>query len=66
MMTMPRRTRDRRDIGRVIFPIEQLMAARAFSSCCAGQEAMLETGRGLERLQGNAGWTLDPLQTGVA
>jgi hypothetical protein len=25
-----------------------VMAARSLSSCCAGQEAMLETNRGLE------------------
>jgi hypothetical protein len=34
--------RDRRDIGRVISPIEKMMAAREASSCCVGVEALLE------------------------
>lgn len=34
-----------RDIGAVVSPIEQLMEAREHSSCCVGQEAMLESGR---------------------
>ena len=34
--------KDRRDIGEVVFPIEQMMAAREMSSCCVGVEAMLE------------------------
>lgn len=37
--------KDYRDIGDVAFPIEQLMAARSSSSCCVGQEAMLESDR---------------------
>lgn len=49
MSKFPQRLKDRRDIGQVIFPIEQLMAARELSSCCAGQEAMLEAGQVLER-----------------
>ena len=44
-MEEPRRMKDRRDIGEVVFLIEQLMAAREVSSCCVGQEQMLETGR---------------------
>jgi len=40
--------RNRKDIGRVEFLIDKMMAARSLSSCCAGQEAMLETNRGLE------------------
>ncbi len=55
MITMPRR-KDRRDIGQVIFPIEQLMAARELSSCCAGQEVMLETGHRLETREDETIW----------
>lgn len=36
-------TKDRRDIGRVDFAIEKMMAARAMSSSCVGVEALLET-----------------------
>ncbi len=35
-------TRDRRDIGKVVSPIEKMMAAREASSCCVGVEALLE------------------------
>jgi hypothetical protein len=35
-------TKDRRDIGRVDFAIEKMMAARAMSSSCVGVEALLE------------------------
>ena len=35
-------TRDRRDIGEVVSPIEKMMAARDSSSCCVGVEALLE------------------------
>jgi len=35
-------TRNRRDIGQVISPIEKLMAAREASSSCVGVEALLE------------------------
>ena len=62
MTNFNRRTRDRRDIGQVVFPIEQLMAARALSSCCAGQEAMLETGKRLREADEDR----DPLRTGAA
>ena len=36
-------TKDRRDIGEVVFPIEKMIAAREISSCCVGVEAALET-----------------------
>ncbi len=52
MSKFPQRLKNRRDIGQVIFPIEQLMAARELSSCCAGQEAILESGQSLERQGG--------------
>ena len=45
MSEKSRGLKDYRDIGEVTFPIEQLMAARAASSCCVGQEAMLESDR---------------------
>lgn len=35
-------TKDRRNIGRVEFPIERLQAARELSSCCVGVEASLQ------------------------
>lgn len=35
-------TRDRRDMGQVISPIEKMMAAREASSSCVGVEALLE------------------------
>jgi len=35
-------TKDRRDIGRVDFAIEKMMAAREVSSSCVGVEALLE------------------------
>jgi len=35
-------TRNRRDIGQVISPIEKMMAAREVSSSCVGVEALLE------------------------
>ena len=35
-------TKDRRDIGRVDFAIEKMMAAREISSSCVGVEALLE------------------------
>ncbi len=45
MPQKPAKLKDYRDVGKVVFPIEQLMAARENSSCCAGQEALIETGR---------------------
>jgi hypothetical protein len=35
-------TKDRRDIGQVVFPIEKMDAARELKSCCLGVEAALE------------------------
>jgi len=35
-------TKNRRDIGQVVFPIEKMMAAREASSSCVGVEALLE------------------------
>ncbi|HUS97808.1 MAG TPA: hypothetical protein VMX97_13830 [Hyphomicrobiaceae bacterium] len=43
-------TRDRRDIGQVVFPIEKMAAARELSSCCVGVEAALETDTGFSGL----------------
>ena len=37
------KVKDRRDIGRVDFAIEKMMAAREISSSCVGVEALLET-----------------------
>lgn len=39
-------SKDRRDIGQVVFPIEKLLVAREISSCCVGTEAALETNSG--------------------
>ncbi len=36
--------KDRRDIGRVEFAIEKMIAAREISSCCIGVEALIESG----------------------
>ena len=36
------KSKNRRDIGEVVFPIEQMLAARDMSSCCVGVEALLE------------------------
>lgn len=35
-------SKDRRNIGKVVFPIEKMMRARELSSGCIGVEAMLE------------------------
>jgi hypothetical protein len=43
-------TKDRRDIGQVVSPIEKMMAARELSSCCVGVEAALETNSGFAML----------------
>ncbi len=43
-------TKDRRDIGQVVFPIEKMLAARELSSCCVGAEAALETDSGFAGL----------------
>ncbi len=42
-------TRDRRDIGQVVFPIEKMAVARGLSSGCVGVEAALETNVGIAR-----------------
>ena len=39
--------RDRRNIGKVVSPIEKMMAAREQSSCCVGVEALLEADAGV-------------------
>jgi len=44
-------SKDRRDIGEVVFPIEKMMAARENSSCCVGVEAALETNSGLNKIR---------------
>ncbi|MDH3742333.1 MAG: hypothetical protein OER56_12125 [Hyphomicrobiales bacterium] len=49
----PRRyppTKDRRDVGQVVFLNEKMEAAREFSSCCIGTEAALETNSGFKAL----------------
>ena len=46
----PARLRGRKDIGKVVFPIEQLMAARSASMSCVHIEADLESGSGLTNL----------------
>lgn len=43
-------TRDRRDVGQVVFLSEKMEAAREFSSCCIGTEAALETNSGFKGL----------------
>lgn len=44
------KSRDRRDIGEVVFLSEKMEAARQISSCCVGVEATLETNNGLSNL----------------
>ena len=36
-------TKDRRDVGQVVFLSEKMEIAREISSCCVGTEAYLET-----------------------
>ena len=43
-------SKNRRDIGQVVFPIEKMLEARELSSCCVGVEARLETDRGFSGL----------------
>jgi len=45
----PRPAKNRKDIGKVVFPIEKLMAARAASSSCVHIEADLESDSGLTK-----------------
>jgi hypothetical protein len=40
-------SRNRRDIGEVVFPIEKMQRARELSSCCVGVEAMLQADSGV-------------------
>ena len=52
-MMAPRKyppTKDRRDVGQVVFLNEKMNAAREFSSCCIGTEAALETDSGFKSL----------------
>ena len=58
------RIKNRKDIGRVEFLIDKLMAARSLSSCCAAQEAMLETGNRLDLEQRER--DPNPSKTGAA
>ena len=46
----PAPMKGRKDIGKVVFPIEKLMAARAASSSCVHIEADLESDSGLTNL----------------
>ena len=46
----PPPSKDRRDIGQVVFPIETMLAARGLSSCCVGVEAALERRSGIDGL----------------
>jgi hypothetical protein len=50
--TMTARTyppsKDRRNIGQVVFPIEKLLRARELSSCCVGVEAVMSADQGVD------------------
>ncbi len=50
------KSRNRRDVGRVVFLSEEMAAARELHSCCVGVEASLESkvdfGEVLKRLGG--------------
>ena len=41
-------SKDRRDIGQVVFPIEKILRARELSSCCVGVEAIMAADRGVD------------------
>ena len=43
-------TRDRRDVGQVVFLGEKMQVAREISSCCIGTEAALEQNSGFSAL----------------
>lgn len=43
-------TKDRRDIGQVVFLGEKIASARELSSCCVGVEASLELNSGFDGL----------------
>jgi len=47
----PPPTRNRRDVGQVVFLNEKMNAARELSSCCVGTEAALETDTGFKALE---------------
>ena len=44
------KSRDRRDIGEVVFLHEKMQMAREISSCCVGTEALLESNQGFKNL----------------
>ena len=44
------RTKDRRDIGEVVFLHEKMQMAREISSFCVGTEALLESNQGFKNL----------------
>ncbi len=44
-------TRDRRDVGKVVFLMEKMALSRELSSCCIGVEANLETQAGSATLE---------------
>ncbi|MGI9462830.1 MAG: hypothetical protein ACR2OM_02765 [Aestuariivirgaceae bacterium] len=44
-------TKDRRDVGQVVFLAEKMDVAREISSCCVGTEAALETDCGLDAVK---------------
>lgn len=46
----PRPAKNRKDIGKVVFPIEKLMAARAANASCVHIESDLESDSGLTNL----------------
>ena len=43
-------TKDRRDVGQVVFLSEKMDEAREISSCCVGTEAALESNSGFKAL----------------
>lgn len=43
-------TKDRRDIGQVVFLSEKIAESRELSSCCVGAEVALEADAGFEGL----------------
>ncbi len=44
------KSRNRRDIGEVVFLHEKMQMAREISSCCVGTEALLESNQGFSNL----------------
>ena len=46
----PRPTKSRKDIGKVVFPIEKLLAARAANASCVHIERDLESDSGITNL----------------